>query len=199
MSESTSDAAFMALLEKKDNMFLWSMPSTFVGLSFSSSQQIKSLMSQHFQPSMNFANFLKTLSDVDLILTTESCKGTDLFKEPTEELFRDGRIKDVRLNFESNIFKIFLRQYIWAVKEMQIIGKTEDGSTHVVNKYTNATHEITNGRCSCKEDVKTGIPCSHLIASLIIAPEENYSSYFANRWSKKPRKPAAVHPIKNRK
>lgn len=72
---------------------------------------------------------------------------------------------------------------MWAVKEMQIIGKTEDGSTHVQNKFTGITYEVTNGRCSCKEDVKTGIPCSHLIASLIVTPEAEYSAYFAPRWT----------------
>lgn len=75
-----------------------------------------------------------------------------------------------------------------------MLGKTEDGSTHIQNRFTGATHEITAGKCSCKEDIKTGIPCCHLIAMLFATPDADYSAHFAERWCRKKDIKVAVKP-----
>lgn len=68
---------------------------------------------------------------------------------------------------------------------------------YVAEKRTGKSEMIVEGRCSCKEDVKTGIPCPHVICWLKELPGIDYLDAFDARWRKDKlfQKPAQVQQV----
>jgi hypothetical protein len=133
---------------------LWSMPSAFVGLSFSSSRQIAQLSKQRFGDEINATDLFKTLVEIDSILNSESAGPGSYFKEPTEDIYHDQLIREVRLNTEANIFKVFMKNYMSSLKENQLLGKTDNEETgqsvtHIQNKLTGTMYDIVDDKCTC--------------------------------------------------
>jgi hypothetical protein len=91
--DENGDKAIMSFLERKEKVCLWSLPSAFVGLSFSSSRQIAQLSKQRLGDEINASELFKTLVEIDGILNSESAGPGTYFKEPTEEIFHDQLIR----------------------------------------------------------------------------------------------------------
>jgi len=82
-----------------------------------------------------------------------------------------------------------MKNYMSSLKENQLLGKTdseESGQsvTHIQNKLTGNMYDIVGDKCTCQENVKTGIPCSHMITAVRVNPQGQYLPMFAQRWKK---------------
>lgn len=191
--DDNGDRTIMNFLENKDRVCLWSLPAVFVGVGFSSSRQVGMLVHERLHLETTITTLMTEIIAIDGILCDESNGPGKYYKECTEDLFRDQHIKMVRTNIEQNIFKLFVRSYIQSVKEDNLFGKsihevTQKEVTHVVSRLTGSIYDVTEGQCSCKESIKTGIPCQHMV-TVARASNSEYLPMFAARWKKVPNNP----------
>ena len=54
---------------------------------------------------------------------------------------------------------------------------------HIQSRLTGNIYDVKEGKCSCQQTVKTGIPCQHLI-TVARSTNSEYLSMFAPRWKK---------------
>lgn len=199
--DENGDRTLLHFLEMKDKICLWSLPAIFVGTNFSSSKQIKMLVTERIGTNLQLTDMVKQIIEVDKILCVESAGPGCFYKEATEDLFRDQHIKLVRNNIEQNIFKLFIKCYILSIKEDNLYGKStcEDTNaevTHVQNRLTGNIFEVKNGKCSCQMSIKTGVPCQHMITTAK-ANNFGYLNMFANRWRKTSNAASTIPAVSN--
>jgi hypothetical protein len=76
-----------------------------------------------------------------------------------------------------------------SLRENQLLGKSDNEETgqsiaHIQNRLTGNMYDIVGDKCTCQENIKTGIPCSHMITAARANPQGQYLSMFAPRWKK---------------
>lgn len=130
---------------------------------------------------MTIESLCRHIVALDNELLDQSFEKLVVYQDQIEEIFEDQRIKHVRESIDTEVFKIFVQNYIEAKCYTRVRSTTEEG-IEIENTVSGQNYNLSNWNCSCDEKQRTGLPCSHLLCVALETPGMSYFQLISKRW-----------------